>query len=43
MLGEGVREVHVGHCTGLRGEAKLLERLRGKMRKIHSGYRVRIT
>ena len=41
-LSEGVEEVHVGHCTGFRGEARLWEKLRGKMHKIHSGYRVEI-
>jgi len=42
MLSEGVKEVHVGHCTGLRGEARLLEKLKDKMFKIHSGYRVKM-
>jgi len=42
-LSEGVEEVHVGHCTGLRGEAKLLEKLKSKVHKIHSGYKVRIS
>lgn len=35
---EGVVEVHTGHCTGLRGEAKLLDRFKDKTYKIHSGY-----
>jgi len=43
MLSEGVEEAHVGHCTGLRGEAKLLERLGSRMHKIHSGYRLRVS
>lgn len=42
MLGEGVEEVHVGHCTGLRGEAKLLEKLKSRMHRIHSGYKLEI-
>ena len=42
MLSEGVEEVYVGHCTGLRGEAKLLEKLGNKMHKIHCGYKVEI-
>ena len=42
MLSEGVEEVHVGHCTGLRGEVKLLEKLKGRMNKIHSGYKLEI-
>lgn len=42
LLDEGVEEVYMGHCTGLRGEAKLLEVLKGRAHKIHSGYRVKI-
>jgi Metal-dependent hydrolases of the beta-lactamase superfamily II len=40
LLNEGLIEAHAGHCTGLLGEAKLLEKLKGNMHKIHSGYRV---
>ncbi len=40
---EGVVEVHVGHCTGLKGEAALLRKFGDKMRKIHSGYRLKLT
>jgi len=40
---EGVTEVHAGHCTGLKGEAALLRKFEDKMRKIHSGYRLRLT
>jgi len=42
MLNEGVEEVYVGHCTGLKGEAKLVEKLGNKMHKIHTGYKVEI-
>ncbi|MEM4482022.1 MAG: MBL fold metallo-hydrolase [Desulfurococcaceae archaeon] len=42
LSGEGVSEVHTGHCTGLRGEAELLVKYRNRMRKIHSGYKVEV-
>lgn len=40
---EGVVEVHVGHCTGLKGESVLLRKFGDRMRKIHSGYRLKLT
>lgn len=40
LLNEGLIEAHVGHCTGLLGEAKLLEKLKENMHRIHSGYKV---
>ncbi|MEM2207699.1 MAG: MBL fold metallo-hydrolase [Sulfolobales archaeon] len=42
LVYEGVVNVYAGHCTGLRGEAKLLERFGDKMTKIHAGYRLRV-
>ncbi|MEM1651560.1 MAG: MBL fold metallo-hydrolase [Sulfolobales archaeon] len=42
LVHEGVVDVYAGHCTGLRGEARLLERFGDRMTKIHSGYRLRI-
>ncbi|MEM4576031.1 MAG: MBL fold metallo-hydrolase [Candidatus Nezhaarchaeales archaeon] len=42
LLDEGVEEVYMGHCTGLRGEAKLLEAFKDKAHKIHSGYRIKV-
>ena len=38
LLGEGVVEVHAGHCTGLTGEAELMSKLGKNFHKIHSGY-----
>ncbi|MEM4490077.1 MAG: MBL fold metallo-hydrolase [Desulfurococcaceae archaeon] len=40
LLNEGLIEAHVGHCTGLLGESKLVEKLKENMHKIHSGYKV---
>lgn len=42
LAGEGVVEVHAGHCTGLEGEAELLNRYGDKMHRIHSGYKLEI-
>lgn len=42
LANEGVVHVYAGHCTGLRGEAKLLEKFDDRTSKIHSGYRVRV-
>jgi 7,8-dihydropterin-6-yl-methyl-4-(beta-D-ribofuranosyl)aminobenzene 5'-phosphate synthase len=39
---EGVTEVHAAHCTGLKGEAALLRRYGDRLRKVHSGYRLRL-
>lgn len=40
---EGVEEVYVGHCTGLKGESELLKKFRERMHKLHSGYKVRLS
>ena len=37
----GVKEVYVGHCTGLRAEYEFLRAYRDKFKKIHSGFRTR--
>lgn len=42
LVNEGVEEVYVGHCTGLKGEAHLLARLKNKMHKLHSGYKIKL-
>lgn len=41
LVNEGVLSVYAGHCTGLRGEAKLLEKFGDRMVKIHAGYRLK--
>ncbi|MGC8983397.1 MAG: MBL fold metallo-hydrolase [Desulfurococcaceae archaeon] len=38
LLDEGVEQVYPGHCTGLAGEAALLQAYRDKLHKIHSGF-----
>ena len=38
LLGEGVVEVHAGHCTGLAGEVELMSKLGKRFHKIHGGY-----
>ncbi|MEM2213595.1 MAG: MBL fold metallo-hydrolase [Candidatus Nezhaarchaeales archaeon] len=43
LVVEGVEEVYVGHCTGLKGESELLKKFKGKMHKLHSGYKVRLS
>lgn len=39
---EGVVEVHAAHCTGLKGEVTLLRRFGDRMKKVHSGYRLKL-
>jgi 7,8-dihydropterin-6-yl-methyl-4-(beta-D-ribofuranosyl)aminobenzene 5'-phosphate synthase len=39
---EGVTEVHAAHCTGLKGEAALLRRYGDRLKKVYSGYRLRV-
>ena len=39
---EGVTEVHPAHCTRLKGEAALLRRYGDRLRRVHSGYRLRL-
>ncbi|RLG85512.1 MAG: MBL fold metallo-hydrolase, partial [Thermoprotei archaeon] len=41
LKGLGVREVYVGHCTGLRAEYGFLRVYGDKFRKIHSGFRIK--
>jgi len=36
----GVREVHVGHCTGFEAECMLLQEFGSRFKRIYSGYRV---
>lgn len=43
LVSEGVEKVYVGHCTGLKGEAELLRRLKEKMHKLYSGYKVKLS
>lgn len=43
LVSEGVEEVYVGHCTGLKGEAELLRKFKGKMHKLHSGYKIKLS
>ncbi len=39
---EGVTEVHAAHCTGLKGEVALLRRFENRMRRVHSGYSLKL-
>ncbi|MEM0217456.1 MAG: MBL fold metallo-hydrolase [Candidatus Nezhaarchaeales archaeon] len=43
LVVEGVEEVYVGHCTGLKGESELLKKFKEKMHKLHSGYKIRLS
>ena len=38
----GVKEVHAGHCTGLRAECMMLRDFGERFKKLHSGYTVEI-
>lgn len=42
LVVEGVEEVYVGHCTGLKGESELLKKFKERMHKLHSGCRIRL-
>ncbi|RLG79050.1 MAG: MBL fold metallo-hydrolase [Thermoprotei archaeon] len=41
LKSEGIVSAYLGHCTGLKAEAKFLEEFGKSFRKIHSGLRVR--
>lgn len=43
LAAEGIKRAYVGHCTGLRGEAELLKRLKNEMYKLHCGYKIKLS